>query len=190
MKDYSPGRPSDQDLCTPVIYLWKIIRLGDLATRICAPLSYTYEPLFAWASWPPGYVHPCPIPMNHYSPGRTGDHDMCTPVLYLWTIIRPGDLATRICAPLSYTYEPLDVHLNADDTNTEFYVKPRLWHNVGTSHWFVWIASKLSSVVHLLCSQELHMISLVQLFYPFRSIRLWHCALDMLIARERERESD
>ena len=205
VNDFSPGQSGDQGLCTPVLYLCTIIRLGDLATRIFAPLSYTYERFFAWATWRPGFLHPCPIPMNNYSPwrpvfvhpypipmndfstGLPGDQDLCTLIPYLWTIFRLGYLASRICAPLSYTYERLDIHLNADDTNTEFYVKPRLWHNVGTSHWFVWIASKLSSVIHLLCAQQLHMISPIKMLRSFRSISLWHCAFDILIARERER---
>ena len=123
MNYFSPGRSGDQGLCTPVLYLWTIFRLGNLATRVCALLSYIYVRLFALATWRPGFLHPCPIPMNDFSPGRPGDQDFCTPVLYLWTIIRPGDqylctlipylwtifrlgyLATRICAPLSHTYE-------------------------------------------------------------------------------------
>ena len=47
--------------------------------------------------------------MNDYSPGRAGDHDLCTPVLQLRTIILLGYLATSICAPLSYNYERLFV---------------------------------------------------------------------------------
>ena len=92
---------------SPQILGSKSIRLGDLATRICAPMSFTYERLFVWASWRPGFVYPCPIPMNDYSSGPPGDQDLCTLVLYLRTIIRLGDLATRICAPLSCTYERL-----------------------------------------------------------------------------------
>jgi hypothetical protein len=189
MNDYSPGRPGYQDLCTPTLYLWTVVRLGDLAARICAPLSCAYERFFAWATWRLGFVHPCPILLNDFSPGL-GGQDLCTPSLYLWTITGLGDLATRICAPLSCTYERLDIRLNADDTNTEFDVKTHFWHNVGTSHWFVWITSKLSSVIHLLCTQQLHMISPIKMLRPFRSIRLWHCAFDILIARERERERE
>jgi hypothetical protein len=107
MKDYSRGRLGDQDLCTLVLHPWTIICLGDLSTRNCAVLSYTYKRLFAWATWRPVFVHPCPIPMNDFSPGLPGDLDLCTLVLYPWTIIRLGDLATRIFAPLSYTYKLL-----------------------------------------------------------------------------------
>jgi hypothetical protein len=37
-----------------------------------------------------------------------------------------GDLATKICAPLSYTYERLDMYSNVDDTNTGFCDKRQL----------------------------------------------------------------
>jgi hypothetical protein len=100
MNDYSSGRPGDQDLFTPTLYLWTVVRLGDLVARICAPLYCAYERFFIWATWRPRFVHPCsillndfspgyvqpfPITMNDYWPGRPGDQDLCTPVLYLWT---------------------------------------------------------------------------------------------------------